>query len=253
MMDMEISTGGELGPIFAALSKAQGDIKGAVKDSTNPHFKSRYADLESTWEACRVQLTKNGLAVVQSPFSEGENIGVVTILGHTSGAWIMGRLVVKPMKFDAQGAGSVITYLRRYALAAMAGVAPTDDDGEAAVGRPADRPQRVATPIPPAAQGGAVPQTAASPAPSADEKARERFSFLQREIKATKSNDALDAVMSAAGWPPGSNAPAEGSDLAAIYTASLEAGQKIVGLMVKRRADLTADTKKALGDEAIPF
>lgn len=135
-MDLEIEMNGEMGPFFTALSKTQAAIKGALRDSTNPHFKSKYADLESTWEACRAQLGGNGFAVVQTPFSEGENIGVVTVLGHSSGAWVKGRLTVKPMKFDAQGAGSAITYLRRYALAAMVGVAPTDDDGEAAVGRP---------------------------------------------------------------------------------------------------------------------
>jgi hypothetical protein len=76
---------------------------------------------------------------------------VVTILGHASGAMISGRLVVAPMKFDAQGAGSTLTYLRRYALAAMVGVAPTDDDGEASVGRPVNGKGREAAPPPPPA------------------------------------------------------------------------------------------------------
>lgn len=146
-MDIEIEMNGEMGPFFAALSKTQSAIKGALRDSTNPHFKSKYADLESTWDACRAQLGGNGFAVVQTPFSEGENIGVVTVLGHTSGAWVKGRLAVKPMKFDAQGAGSAITYLRRYALAAMVGVSPTDDDGNAAVGQSVAAQSNDNTPI----------------------------------------------------------------------------------------------------------
>jgi hypothetical protein len=152
----EIEIYGDMGPLFAALAKAQAEIRGALKDAVNPHFKSKYADLESTWQACRGPLAANGLAVIQSPFSEGGNIGVVTILGHASGAMISGRLVVAPMKFDAQGAGSTLTYLRRYALAAMVGVAPTDDDGEASVGRPvngkAAPAKEAAPPAPPELQ-----------------------------------------------------------------------------------------------------
>lgn len=125
--------------IFAALAKAQGEIKNAVKDSTNPHYRSTYADLASIREACWEALTKNGICPVQMPVNgEGSNIGVVTVFGHSSGQWIESTIYVAPTKFDAQGVGSVITYLRRYALAAMAGVAPEDDDGNAAVGRPSE-------------------------------------------------------------------------------------------------------------------
>jgi hypothetical protein len=71
------------------------------------------------------------------PVNDGPNVGIVTLFAHQSGQWIEGTVFAQPTKFDAQGVGSVITYLRRYSLAAMAGVAPDDDDGEAAVGRPA--------------------------------------------------------------------------------------------------------------------
>lgn len=123
-----------IGKLFDALAKAQGEIRGALKDATNPHFKSRYADLASIVDAAR-PLAKHGIATVQVPTSENGEIAVTTILGHSSGEWISGRLSVKPLKLDPQGAGSVITYLRRYSLAAMAGIAPEDDDGEAAMGR----------------------------------------------------------------------------------------------------------------------
>jgi hypothetical protein len=84
----------------------------------------------------RPKFTKHGIAIIQVPTNGPEsNIGVTTRLAHSSGQWIEGSLYIAPLKFDAQGVGSVITYLRRYALLAMAGVAPDDDDGEAAVGR----------------------------------------------------------------------------------------------------------------------
>ena len=130
-----------------ALAKAQGEMRGAVKDSSNPHFKSAYADLASVWEACRAALSSNGLAVTQTTkASDGTTVTLVTTLLHESGQWLRGELTMRPMKPDAQGVGSCITYQRRYALAALVGVAPEDDDGEGASGRqtkPEPRPVSV--------------------------------------------------------------------------------------------------------------
>jgi hypothetical protein len=130
----------ELNELAAALATAQGEIEGAKKDTENPFFKSKYADLASIWEACRAALAANGLAVVQNPYlagidDSGATVGVTTLLMHGSGQWLEGELVLPVSKGDAQGFGSAITYARRYALAAMVGVAPADDDGEGAVGR----------------------------------------------------------------------------------------------------------------------
>ena len=120
--------------LAAALSRAQGAIKGALKDSINPHFKAKYADLASTWDACREQLAKNELSVVQMPdVSDTGGIAVETILMHSSGQWISSRFVMPVPKPDAHGVGSAITYARRYALAAMVGIAPEDDDGNKAI------------------------------------------------------------------------------------------------------------------------
>lgn len=119
-----------------ALSKAQGKIKGAAKDTANPFFKSKYADLASVWDACRDQLSAHGLSVIQTTEDGLEYVTIITTLSHSSGEWIRGRLTMKPVKNDPQGVGSAITYARRYALAAIVGVAPEDDDGEAASGRP---------------------------------------------------------------------------------------------------------------------
>lgn len=123
--------------IAVALSKAQGTIEGAAKASLNPHFGSRYADLESVWTACRSALAVNEIAVVQSPSTVGSLVGMTTLLLHGSGEWIESDpLQVEARDAAPQAVGSCLTYLRRYQLASMAGVAPTDDDdAEAAHGR----------------------------------------------------------------------------------------------------------------------
>lgn len=120
-----------------ALSKAQGAMKNAAKESANPYFKSKYADLASVWDACRKELSDNGLAVVQVPAMKDGKVVVTTILLHSSGQWIDGELELTPVKDDPQGAGSAITYARRYALSGFAGIAPEDDDGNAASGKSA--------------------------------------------------------------------------------------------------------------------
>ena len=137
----------------------QGKLSHAKKDSANPFFKSKYADLESVWDACRGLLAENGLAVIQLPgktivntvvandkeivigemslttilaHSSGE-MSLTTILAHSSGEWISQQMSVPMSKIDAQGAGSCISYMRRYALAAVVGVVQADDDANAAV------------------------------------------------------------------------------------------------------------------------
>ena len=116
-----------------ALSIVQGKLTYAVKDSNNPFFKSKYADLESVWDACRNLLSENGLAVMQFPgeYYDG-TMHLTTILTHKSGEWIGQDMSVPVTKPDAQGAGSALTYMRRYALAAVVGVVQADDDGNAA-------------------------------------------------------------------------------------------------------------------------
>ncbi len=127
-----LSKSDSLANLAAALCLAQAEIKGAVKDSTNPFFKNNYADLASVWDACREPLTANGLSVVQFPVSTEGGAGVTTVLLHSSGEWLSETLILSVSKDDAQGMGSAITYARRYALAAVAGVCPQDDDGDGA-------------------------------------------------------------------------------------------------------------------------
>ena len=120
--------------LATALAKAQGEIKGAVKDSANPFFKSKYADLSSVVEAIRAAFSKHGLSYIQTVSeSEKDEVRVETIILHSSGDWISCGILALPVsKADAQGYGSALTYARRYSLSAAVGVAPEDDDGNAA-------------------------------------------------------------------------------------------------------------------------
>ena len=125
----------QINELTAALSKAQGEITGALKDSSNPFFKSKYADLAACWDACRSQLSKHGLSVIQTTEKTDTGVCVVTLLAHSSGQWIRGRLHMTPKDASPQGIGSAITYARRYALAGIVGLAQVDDDGNAASGK----------------------------------------------------------------------------------------------------------------------
>ncbi len=128
---MEIQKSAEINELGIALAKAQGSMMGAVKDSSNPYFKSTYADLSSVWDACRKPLTDNGLSVIQIPFNDGETrLGITSMLVHSSGQWVSSSLSALIVKTDAQATGSLLTYLRRYSLSALVGVAPEDDDAE---------------------------------------------------------------------------------------------------------------------------
>jgi len=125
-----------LSPEFAcAFVRAQGQIEGAVKGSMNPAFRSKYADLGAVWEAIREALQNNGLAVAQFPCeAPAGHIGLETILVYGKTGECFGRVATIPFKdpTNPQAAGSAYTYLRRYALSAVMGVCPEDDDGQKA-------------------------------------------------------------------------------------------------------------------------
>jgi hypothetical protein len=116
--------------IATALVKAQKAFGPALKSSTNPHFKSRYADLAACVEAVIDALNENGIALVQHSHECADGIIIETIFIHESGEMISGgKLHVPATKQDAQGYGSAMTYARRYSLQAACGIAPEDDDG----------------------------------------------------------------------------------------------------------------------------
>lgn len=120
--------------LATALAKAQGSMKGALKDTKNEFFKSKYADLASVVEAIRAAFSENGLSYVQTTEpSEKNEVRIETLILHSSGEWLSSGVLSMPVtKTDAQGYGSALTYARRYSLSAAAGVAPEDDDGNAA-------------------------------------------------------------------------------------------------------------------------
>jgi hypothetical protein len=147
LASLQLDSSESLEQIASALSKAQAEIKHAIKDAENPFHRSSYATLSSVTDACRGPLTRHGLSIVQAPTITPQGVECLdTILLHDSGEWIRSRLAIRPASRvkdvgwvdapnDPQALGSTITYLRRYALAAMVGVAVEDDDGNAASGR----------------------------------------------------------------------------------------------------------------------
>jgi hypothetical protein len=149
--------------LAAALCEAQFAMDGAKKESTNPHFKSKYADLTSVWEAIRAPLHANGLAVVQSPEPCESGIQLRTVLMHKSGEWIDGVLLIPAAQMSPQGFGSAMSYARRYALSAILGVVADDDDGNAASqpqGNGATYQQQPRQQAPRPAQQASQPQSA---------------------------------------------------------------------------------------------
>jgi len=119
--------------IASALAKAQMNMGTALKQSSNPHFKSKYADLSSVMDACLPALNEAGIAVIQPTGEDDHGRFVETILIHgESGEQLGCRVPLIVQKNDMQGYGSAVTYARRYGLMTMAGIAPEDDDGNAA-------------------------------------------------------------------------------------------------------------------------
>lgn len=134
----------QLNELATALAKAQGELENASKSSANPHFKSKYADLAEILNTVRPVFSANGLSVTQCPGFAAGMVTVETLLMHVSGQWISSTISAPVGKQDAQGVGSAITYCRRYSLAAVAGIAQEDDDGNASIGQSpkAAKPQR---------------------------------------------------------------------------------------------------------------
>jgi hypothetical protein len=162
-----------MGEIHKALSKAQSKMKGAVKDSTNPHFRSRYADLESVIDALKAPFAECGLSYFQSVSEDGQRL--ITTIAHESGEAISGSVPLIIGKQDMQGVGSAITYARRYGLAALAGVSQTDDDGNAACEPPKPSP---------------VPRVAARQA----EQFKQTVAFESRQDKAQAERELIQAA-----------------------------------------------------------
>lgn len=119
----------EIDKLAEALAKAQSELEGAKKESTNPFFKSGYADLHAVIKSAFPYLSKHGLSVSQGNEIIPGAICVTTTLMHSSGQWLRSKIKVPLSKVDAQGVGAAMTYGRRYGLSAIVGIAQYDDDG----------------------------------------------------------------------------------------------------------------------------
>lgn len=121
-----------LDKLIPALIQAQGELQHAAKASSNPHFKSKYADLATVLDTCKPVLQANGLAITHQRMSVNGGEYLVTSLWHSSGQYLQSTSKLMPSKQDPQGYGSAMTYARRYDLSALIGLASDDDDGNAA-------------------------------------------------------------------------------------------------------------------------
>lgn len=140
-----ITTSAQCGALYAAFARAQLGYDSATKDAMNPHFGKTYADLATGIRAVRAALNREGIAFLQATDAGASNqVTVETRLTHSSGQWMASVMRIPTAQFTPQGVGSATTYARRYAGFAMFGIAPEDDDGEAAQGR--HEPQRQEAP-----------------------------------------------------------------------------------------------------------
>ena len=128
-----------LDKLAGALAKAQAELTTAKKTAENLFFNSKYADLAACWDVAKKPLANNGLSVSQLPCSSGNQVGVTTYLLHSSGQWLKSEYYLPLVKNTPQAAGSAITYARRYALAAVLGIAQEDDDGNTASTGPTEK------------------------------------------------------------------------------------------------------------------
>lgn len=145
-----IETSETIGALCKALVAAQSEMDAVSKDAKNPHFKSKYASLENVISTARPVLTRHGLGWTQAPNQVGRmtdsnfaTVDITTRIYHESGEWMQSTLEVPLVKVDPQGLGSAITYGCRYALMAILGLPPTDDDAESAMQR---KPEKFQTP-----------------------------------------------------------------------------------------------------------
>jgi hypothetical protein len=158
-MNTENPTEGALAgtAIAAALVKAQMAYGPALKSSENPHYRSKYADLASCFDAVREALNNNGIAIIQRTLAGTHGVSVETLLIHLSGETLSGGILDIPaVKQDPQGFGSALTYARRYSLMCVCGIAPEDDDANLA--SKSVRPTAPASKPPVAAAAATKPQ-----------------------------------------------------------------------------------------------
>jgi len=203
-----MQTSDEINAVAAAMAKAQAAMGPAIKGAKNPHFRSTYADLSSVVEAIRVPLTEHGLCWTQAPAVDVQAglVHVTTRIIHTSGQWVECTLSARPGRagssadLSPQAVGSATTYLRRYGLQALCGLATDDDDGEAAQGRQQQRRASRAPAPAPAAGTYKRPQPPAhvvrgEPEPDGPWDAASRQSYQDALDRYSLTIDQVDAYL----------------------------------------------------------
>lgn len=143
-------------PLYVALAAIQQTVESVTKDSTNPHFKSNYASIETVLDLLLPLYRTHGLLLIQAPTEPKQHggtftIGLITTIIHVASGNSVSSTAIAPLqKDDPQGVGSAITYLRRYSLVAFHGLRQEDDDGNAASGTKGklDREPKAAPPKP---------------------------------------------------------------------------------------------------------
>lgn len=133
--------------ICAAYVKAWASLENVAKDSVNPHFKSRYADLAAVLNAVRPVLAAHGLAILQPMVESEKGVSVLTRLVHETGEWMESSVTFPTSDTKAQTLGAVTSYARRYALQAFLGISSDDDDGNSQKAPTKTAPQSSPTPI----------------------------------------------------------------------------------------------------------
>lgn len=171
----------QINELATALAKAQGEIENASKNSNNPAYKSKYADLAEVLNTVRPVFSAHGLSITQFPSFADGLASVETVLMHSSGQWMSGLASAGVTKQDAQGVGSAITYLRRYSLAAVAGIAQEDDDAQAAIGGSAGKAKTKPAPAP-----DDMPESVAAPA--------KWMAEMELKIRSAESAAKLDEI-----------------------------------------------------------
>ncbi len=208
--------------LFAALAKAQAEVENATKGSTNPHFKSKYADLAEVLNTVRPTFSKHGLSILQSTGFEGSLVSVETVIAHATGGFVSSVASCVPAKSDAQGIGAATTYLRRYGLAAMTGVAQEDDDGQAA-------------------SHAREPEPVSARKSSAQAKRDGDWEALEAEVEACETLDQLEALVITRQWQ---------ETVKRMPRAWVEPLQEIVG---RARKTLGGTTAPASTRSATPY
>jgi len=200
--------------IATALAKAQTNMGKALKQANNPHFRSKYADLGNVMDACLPALNEAGIALIQ-PTGENEHGRYVetTLIHGESGESLTCRVPLIVNKNDMQGYGSAVTYARRYGLMAMAGIAPEDDDGNAAAKALLKQEQRQQKPQEPDAEATQKAKEYLDAADSLDD-LKERWGRIPKPVAASAEVIAAkDAAKERLSKPTGSPVDLDGDHI----------------------------------------